>query len=48
MHETEELDIDSLDYNINIHFKENSPNLDGIISEVYQRPDKYNFQESPE
>ena len=30
---------------IDIEFEENSPHQEGIISEVYQRPDKSYFQE---
>ena len=29
-------------------FKENSPYQDGVISEMYQRPDRSYFQEPPE
>ena len=31
--------------NIDIDFKENSPHQEGIISELYQRPNKTYFQE---
>ena len=31
--------------NIDIDFEENSPHQEGIISELYQRPDKMYFQE---
>ena len=31
--------------NIDIEFEENSPHQEGIISEIYQRPDKGYFQE---
>ena len=31
--------------NIDVDFKENSPHQEGIISELYQRPDKTYFQE---
>ena len=31
-------------YKIDIEFEENSPHQEGIISEVYQRPDKSYFQ----
>ena len=31
--------------NIDIDFEENSPHQEGIISELYQRPDKTYFQE---
>ena len=30
---------------IDIEFEENSPHQEGIISEIYQRPDKCYFQE---
>ena len=30
---------------LNIDFKENSPFQEGVISEIYQRPDKSFFQE---
>ena len=32
--------------NIDIDFEENSPHQEGIISELYQRPDKTYFQET--
>ena len=32
-------------FKIDIEFEENSPYQEGIISETYQRPDKYYFQE---
>ena len=41
---TSDLDIDSLEQDINIDFEENSPHL-GVMSEIYQRPDK---SQSPE
>ena len=31
--------------NIDIEFEENSPHQEGIISEIYPRPDKNYFQE---
>ena len=31
--------------NIDVDFEENSPHQEGIISELYQRPDKTYFQE---
>ena len=31
--------------NVAIEFEENSPHQEGIISEIYQRPDKNYFQE---
>ena len=45
---TLDLEIDSLEKNINIDFEENFPHQEGIISETYQRPDKSYFQETPE
>ena len=41
-------DIDSLEQGINTDFEENSPHQEGVISEIYQRPDKSHFQESSE
>ena len=41
-------DIDSLEEDINIGFEENFPYQEGVISEIYQRPDKSYFQEPPE
>ena len=35
-----DLDIDALEQDINTDFKENSPYQEGVISEIYQRPDK--------
>ena len=40
-------DIDSLDHNKNVDFEENYPYEEGIIGEIYQRPDKSYFQELP-
>ena len=37
-----------LDIDINTDFEENSPYQDGILSKLYQRPDKLYFQEPPE
>ena len=45
--ETLDLDIDSLEQDINIYFEENSPHQEGVISEIYQRQDKLCFQEPP-
>ena len=42
-----DLDINSLEQDIDIYFEENSPHQEGIISEAYQRPDKSYFQEPP-
>ena len=38
-------DIDSLEQDINTYFEENSPCQEGVISEIYQRPDNLYFQE---
>ena len=45
---TSDLDSDSLEQDINIDFEENSPHQEGVISKIYQRPDKSYFQEPPE
>ena len=37
-----------LDLEINKDFEENSPYQEGIISEIYQRPDKSQLVEPPE
>ena len=37
-----------LDIEINKDFEENSPYQEGIISELYQRPDKSQLAEPPE
>ena len=37
-----------LDLEINKGFEENSPYQEGIISEIYQRPDKSQLVEPPE
>ena len=37
-----------LDLGINKDFEENSPYQEGIISEIYQRPDKSQLVEPPE
>ena len=37
-----------LDLEINKDFEENSPYLEGIISEIYQRPDKSQLVDLPE
>ena len=34
----------SYDHNINLDFEENSPFQEGIMSETFQRPDKYFFR----
>ena len=41
-----DLDIDALEQDINMDFEGNSPYQEGVISEMYQRPDKSYFQES--
>ena len=41
-------DIDSLEQDINTDFEKNSPHQEGVISAIYQRPDKSHFQEPPE
>ena len=43
-----DLEIDALEQDINSDFEENSPHQEGVISEMYQRPNKSYFQESPE
>ena len=40
--------INSLEQDINTDFEENSPHQEGVISEIYQRPEKLHFQEPPE
>ena len=42
-----QIDLD-LDLEINKDFEENSPYQEGIISEIYQRPDKSQLIEPPE
>ena len=37
-----------LDTDINTDFKENSPYQEGVISEMYKRPNRPYFQEPPE
>ena len=37
-----------LDTDINMDFKENPPYQEGVISEMYQRPDRSYFQEPSE
>ena len=41
-------DIEFLEQDINIDFEENSPHQEGVISEIYQRPNKVYLQEPPE
>ena len=43
-----DLNIDTLEQDINMDFEENSPYQEGVISEMHQRPDKSYFQEPPE
>ena len=38
----------NLDMDINTDFEENFPYQEDVISEMYQRPNKSNFQEPPE
>ena len=45
---TSDLDIDSLEQDIDIDFEERSSHQEGVISEIYIRPDKSYFQEPPE
>ena len=42
------MDSDALEQDINMDFEENSPYKEGVLSEMYQRPDKSYFQEPPE
>ena len=37
-----------IDLEINKDFEENSPYQEGIISEIYQRPDKFQLLEPPD
>ena len=46
-HITRQINLD-LDLEINKDFEENSPYQEGIISEIYQRPDKSQLVEPPE
>ena len=41
-------DIDALKQDVNTNFEENSHHQEGVISEIYQRPDKTYFKERPE
>ena len=41
-------DIDAVEQDNNMDFEENSPHQEGVIVEIYQRPDKSYFQEPPE
>ena len=40
--------LSNIDQEINMDFEENSPFQEGVISEIYQRPDKSYFQEPQE
>ena len=40
--------VENINPDINLHFEENSPFQEGIISETFQRPDKSFFQEPKE
>ena len=42
-----DLHIDSLKQDISLDFEENSPYQEGVISEIYQRPEKSYFEEPP-
>ena len=42
------LDIDSLEQDVNIDFEDHSPHQEGVISEIYQKQNKSYFQEPPE
>ena len=46
--ESSRKDLQGLDMDRKIEFEENSPNQEGIISEMYERPDKTFIQEPPE
>ena len=46
--EGEPVDIDAIEPDLNIDFEENSPQQEGIIYEVYERPGKEYLQESLE
>ena len=37
-------DIDTLEQDITMDFEDNSPYQEGVISEIYQRPDKSYFK----
>ena len=43
-----DLDIESLEQDVNIDFEVNYPHQERVICEIYQWPDKSDFQESPE
>ena len=45
MHNQNSQNVQNISPNINFYFKENSPFQEGIMSEMYQRPDKTFFQE---
>ena len=47
VHNDRKINLD-LDLEINKYFEENSPYQEGIISEIYQRPDKSQLLEPPE
>ena len=47
IHNDRQIDLD-LDLEINRDFEENSPYQEGIISEIYQRPDKSQIVDPPE
>ena len=43
-----DIDSDTLEQGINTDFEKNSPYQEGVISEIYQRPNRSYFQEPPE
>ena len=45
---TLDLDINSLEQDVNIDIEKKCPHQEGVTSEIYQRPDKSYFQELPE
>ena len=45
--ETEALNSELLEHNINIDFEDNSPHQEGIILKMYERPHKSYFPEPP-
>ena len=40
--------LTELDTDINMDFEENFPHQEGVISEIYQKPDRSYFKEPPE
>ena len=41
------VNVDAIATDLNMHLKENAPQQEGIIHEVYKRPSKEYLQESP-